>query len=73
MPTSYDLTLENFMAGLKRRNPGETEFHQAVEEVATYLIPHVTKYPKYETARILERLTEPDRIIVFRVCWEDDQ
>ncbi len=72
MSTSYELTLENFMSGLKRRNPGEIEFHQAVEEVATYLIPYVTQYPKYETARILERLTEPDRIIVFRVCWEDD-
>ncbi len=73
MATSYELTLESFMAGLKRRNPGETEFHQAVEEVSTYLIPYVTKYPQYQTARILERLTEPDRIIVFRVCWEDDQ
>ncbi len=73
MSASYEFTLENFMAGLKRRNPGETEFHQAVEEVSTYLIPYVTTYPKYQTARILERLTEPDRIIVFRVCWEDDQ
>lgn len=73
MTGSEKLTLENFMAGLKRRNPGETEFHQAVEEVATYLIPYVIKFPKYASARILERLTEPDRIIIFRVCWEDDQ
>ncbi|NKB81659.1 MAG: NADP-specific glutamate dehydrogenase [Nitrospirales bacterium] len=73
MPKPNDLTLEHFMAGLKRRNPGETEFHQAVEEVATYLIPYIQKFPKYNTARILERLTEPDRIIIFRVCWEDDE
>ena len=73
MTTSDDVTLESFMTGLKRRNPGETEFHQAVEEVATYLIPYVQKYQKYHEARILERLTEPDRIIIFRVCWEDDQ
>lgn len=73
MAGSEKLTLEKFMAGLKRRNPGETEFHQAVEEVATYLIPYVIKFPQYASARILERLTEPDRIIIFRVCWEDDQ
>ena len=73
MTGSEKLTLENFMAGLKRRNPGETEFHQAVEEVVTYLIPYVIKFPQYASARILERLTEPDRIIIFRVCWEDDQ
>ncbi len=73
MPAFTDLSLDTFMTGLKRRNPGETEFHQAVEEVATYLIPHIEKSPKYHTARILERLTEPDRIIIFRVCWEDDE
>ena len=73
MPERNELTLKHFMSGLKRRNPGETEFHQAVEEVATYLIPYVAKYPKYHTAQILERMTEPDRIIIFRVCWEDDQ
>ena len=73
MIASNNLTLEHFLAGLKRRNPGETEFHQAVEEVATYLIPYIQKFPKYHTAQILERLTEPDRIIIFRVCWEDDQ
>lgn len=72
MSESYDLTLEPFMEGLKRRNPGEIEFHQAVEEVATYLIPFIQQFPKFHAARILERLTEPDRIVIFRVCWEDD-
>ena len=68
-----ELTVDNFMNGLKRRNPGETEFHQSVEEVMSYLIPYVKEHPQYEKARILERLTEPDRIVVFRVCWQDDQ
>ena len=73
MSAPFNDSLESFMTGLKRRNPGETEFHQAVEEVATYLIPYVQQYPQYRKARILERLTEPDRILIFRVCWEDDQ
>jgi glutamate dehydrogenase (NADP+) len=73
MNAKEKLSMEKFMAGLRRRNPGEQEFHQAVEEVATYLIPYIHKNPRYETAQILERLTEPDRIIIFRVCWEDDQ
>lgn len=64
--------LEQFMAGLIRRNPGEPEFHQAVREVAESVIPFVTAHPEYEEARILERLTEPDRIITFRVTWQDD-
>jgi len=65
--------LDEFMQGLVRRNPGETEFHQAVWEVAESIIPFILDNPVYEEAQILERLTEPDRIIVFRVCWEDDQ
>ena len=65
--------LEEFMNGLIRRNPGEPEFHQAVHEVAQHIIPFVAKNPKYEAAQILQRLTEPDRIVSFRVCWEDDQ
>ena len=64
--------LQKFMVGLKKRNPGEGEFHQAVEEVATTLMPFVNEHSKYKDAQILERLTEPDRIIIFRVCWEDD-
>ncbi len=65
--------LEEFMQGLVRRNPGETEFHQAVYEVAQSIIPYIMKKPVYDEAQILERLTEPDRIVIFRVCWEDDQ
>lgn len=64
--------LEAFMAGLERRNPGETEFHQAVREVAGSIIPYVQDKEKYVKMRVLERLTEPDRVVIFRVCWEDD-
>ena len=65
--------IEHFMSGLKRRNPGEPEFHQAVREVVETLMPVVMQHPEYKDARILERLTEPDRVVIFRVCWEDDK
>lgn len=68
-----DKQLDTFMQGVKKRNPHEHEFHQAVEEVATTLIPFIEKNPQYKEAQILERLTEPDRIITFRVCWQNDQ
>jgi len=61
-----------FMRGLQRRNPGETEFHQAVREFVETLMPFVLENRKYKDARILERMTEPDRIVIFRVTWEDD-
>lgn len=64
--------LGEFMAGLRKRNPAEFEFHQAVEEVAMHVLPYIQDKPDYSKYRILERLTEPDRVIVFRVCWEDD-
>jgi len=64
--------LEQFMGGLIRRNPGEPEFHQAVREVAETLIPYINEHPRIGEARILERLTEPDRVIIFRVTWEDE-
>ena len=64
--------LEHFMSGLAKRNPGEPEFQQAVREVAESLIPYVLVNPQYDEAQILERLTEPDRIITFRVTWQDD-
>lgn len=70
---SSEAMVEKFMIGLKRRNPGEPEFHQAVEEVAHTVMPFVLDHEKYKNAGILERMTEPDRIVIFRVCWEDDQ
>jgi len=65
-------TLDQFMVGLIRRNPGETEFHQAVNEVIESVMPIVMERPEYQHAQILERMTEPDRIIIFRVTWVDD-
>ena len=56
----------------KKKNPGEVEFHQTVEEVLTSLIPVMEKHPEYEKAALLERLTEPERGITFRVVWTDD-
>lgn len=65
--------VEKFMQGLIRRNPGELEFHQAVREVVESLMAFVLEHRRYYEARILERLTEPDRTVIFRVDWEDDQ
>lgn len=64
---------ETFMEGVRKRNPHETEFHQAVHEVAESIIPFIQDNRKYSDAHILERMTEPDRIIIFRVTWVDDQ
>jgi glutamate dehydrogenase (NADP+) len=66
------MTLKQFMRGLKRRNPYEVEFHQAVHEVVEKVLPYAEEHPRYRRASILERMTEPDRVIVFRVAWEDD-
>jgi len=65
--------LKKFMAGLERRNPGQSEFHQAVQEVMADVLPFAMEIPKYAGDALLERMTEPDRIIIFRVTWEDDQ
>ncbi len=64
--------LAKFMDGLVVRNPGETEFHQAVFEVAASLLPYIERHPVYRDQRILERMTEPDRMVAFRVAWQDD-
>ncbi|PLW81197.1 NADP-specific glutamate dehydrogenase [Kineobactrum sediminis] len=61
------------MAGVERRNPGEPEFRQAVHEVAMDIIPYISDKPIYKELMILERMTEPDRIVTFRVVWEDDR
>jgi glutamate dehydrogenase (NADP+) len=65
--------IEAFMNEIIRKNPGETEFHQAVFEVANDVIPYTLKNPKYAKAKILERIAEPDRTVIFRVTWEDDK
>ncbi|MDR2037733.1 MAG: NADP-specific glutamate dehydrogenase [Bacteroidales bacterium] len=68
-----DPRVEKFMANVKAKNPGESEFHQAVQEVVESLIPFVEENPKYKHAKILERMTEPERIIIFRVPWINDK
>lgn len=73
MNAGCEKELQGFMEGLKKRNPNESEFHQAVEEVANSVFPFILENPRYREAQILERMTEPDRVIIFRVCWEDDE
>ena len=65
--------VDGFMAGLVRRNPGQPEFHQAVKEFVSTVMPYVQANPKYQQHQILERLTEPDRAVIFRVTWQDDK
>lgn len=64
--------LDSFMADLERRNPAEPEFIQAAEEVVESIIDIVNDNPAYLNAKILERITEPDRVLSFKVEWEDD-
>jgi len=64
--------VDGFMEWVGRRNPHEPEFLQAVEEVAESVVPFLADHDAYRDARILERLTEPDRMVTFRVNWEDD-
>ncbi len=64
---------ERFMNGVKRRNPGEREFHQAVSEVASTIFPFIADKPVYHKMQILERMAEPDRVVMFRVPWTDDK
>ena len=65
--------VEQFMNRIKAKNPSEPEFHQAVMEVADSLIPYIEDHPKYKYTKILERLAEPERIIIFRVPWMNDE
>jgi glutamate dehydrogenase/leucine dehydrogenase len=69
----YQKLVDEFMAKIIAKNAGEKEFHQAVREVAETLIPFIEENPKYKTAKILERLAEPERVILFRVPWMDDK
>ncbi|MHA6125216.1 glutamate dehydrogenase (NADP) [Pseudomonas mohnii] len=66
-------SVESFLARLKKRDPDQPEFHQAVEEVLRSLWPFLEANPHYLTSGILERMCEPERAIVFRVSWVDDQ
>ena len=65
--------VDRFMDELIARNPGEKEFHQAVREVVESVAPYVTSYPHLMDLKILERMVEPERVIMFRVPWSDDK
>lgn len=65
--------IETVLETVRKRNPGETEFHQAVEEVLTSLEPAIKKHPEFMEAGLLERIVEPERQIIFRVPWQDDK
>jgi glutamate dehydrogenase (NADP+) len=65
--------VNEFMAELKAKNPGEPEFHQAVQEVAESLVPVLEQSPEFRKAKILERMAEPERVILFRIPWVDDK
>jgi glutamate dehydrogenase (NADP+) len=68
-PADY---LESVMISVKSKNPAEPEFHQAVQEVFDSLTLVLAKHPEYQSARLLERIVEPERVVMFRVPWFDD-
>ena len=72
MSNMYQKQIEEFMIAVKAKNSHESEFLQAVHEVAEAVIPFMEAHPKYKSAKILERIVEPERTIIFRVPWLDD-
>ena len=72
MSDKVNAEVERFMRDVEDRNPAQPEFHQAVREVAESVMPLVLDHKAYREDKILERMVEPDRVISFRVCWEDD-
>ena len=69
---NHQTQLKGFMEVVKKKQPHETEFLQAVEEVAEFIIPFIEENPKYKKAKLLERMVEPERAVLFRVPWLDD-
>ena len=72
MADILNVKVNDFMAKIIARNPGESEFHQAVKEVVESLMPVIEENPKFKHEKILERIVEPERVILFRVPWVDD-
>jgi glutamate dehydrogenase (NADP+) len=73
MKNKYQKQIDAFMVNIKAKNANEPEFIQAVYEVAETVIPFMEENPKYKKAKILERIAEPERVIMFRVPWLDDK
>ncbi len=71
--SKYQKEIDAFIASVLKRNPNEPEFIQAVTEVAETVIPFIEENPKYKTAKVLERIAEPERVVMFRVPWVDDK
>jgi len=72
MTAKLDEKLEPIFRDVLHRNPGEKEFHQAVHEVLETLGPVLVKYPEFADKKIIQRICEPERQIIFRVPWQDD-
>ena len=66
-------TIDAFMQRVETKNPGEKEFHQAVHEVVESIWPVIEREPRYRSGKVLDRIVEPERVIMFRVPWMDDQ
>lgn len=73
MSNPFEVKVNDFMAKLIARNPNELEFHQAVQEVVESVMPIIEQNPHYKQVKILERMSEPERVIMFRVPWQDDK
>lgn len=73
MANDEHVGINRFMQGVKLRNPGQVEFVQAVQEVAEDIFDFIEDKEEYHRYQILRRIAEPDRVVSFRVCWEDDQ
>jgi glutamate dehydrogenase (NADP+) len=73
MSKNYHTEIEQFMNSVRSKNSHETEFLQAVQEVAEAVIPFMEEHPKYKSFKILDRIVEPERTILFRVPWLDDK
>lgn len=72
MAVSDHVDLAQFIEGVRRRNPGQPEFAQAVQEVAEDIFDYIQDKEEYHEYQILRRIAEPDRVVSFRVCWQDD-
>jgi glutamate dehydrogenase (NADP+) len=71
--TNMDAKIKTFLESVESRNPNETEFLQAVQEVAESIIPFIDENPTYQGKKLLERMVEPERVLMFRVPWQDDK
>lgn len=73
MSTNYQTQVDAFMANVRAMNPNEPEFLQAVQEVADAVIPFIEENPRYKKTKVLERIVEPERTLIFRVPWINDK